>query len=159
MALHLQNLYGSLLRLKLFIDDASRLNQDRLTMEEIRKILLDEKEKIGLEIKSRQINQFNTERDVGDEVDNSVVEQERELNLLLQDREKQHLEAIEEALQRIETGEYGFCDECGDQIDQKRLMVMPLAQLCITCQQNEERLGNISSFARLPQQSSAMRDD
>ena len=77
-------------------------------MEEIRKILLDEKEKIGLEIKSRQINQFNTERDVGDEVDNSVVEQERELNLLLQDREKQHLEAIEEALQRIETGEYGF---------------------------------------------------
>ena len=49
-------------------------------MEEIRKILLDEKEKIGLEIKSRQINQFNTERDVGDEVDNSVVEQERELN-------------------------------------------------------------------------------
>ena len=128
-------------------------------MEEIRKILLDEKEKIGLEIKSRQINQFNTERDVGDEVDNSVVEQERELNLLLQDREKQHLEAIEEALQRIETGEYGFCDECGDQIDQKRLMVMPLAQLCITCQQNEERLGNISSFARLPQQSSAMRDD
>ncbi|MCH2297989.1 MAG: TraR/DksA family transcriptional regulator [SAR324 cluster bacterium] len=128
-------------------------------MEEIRKILLDEKEKIGQEFKSRQINQFNVERDVGDEVDNSVVEQERELNLLLQDREKQHLEAIEEALQRIETGEYGFCDECGDQIDQKRLMVMPLAQLCITCQQNEERLGNISSFSRLPQQSSAMRDD
>ena len=99
MALHLQNLYGSLLRLKLFIDDASRLNQDRQTMEEIRKILLDEKEKIGLEIKSRQINQFNTERDVGDEVDNSVVEQERELNLLLQDREKQHLEAIDEAIE------------------------------------------------------------
>ena len=40
---------------------------------------------------------------------------------MLQDREKQHLEAIEEALQRIETGEYGFCDECGDQIDQKSL--------------------------------------
>ena len=67
-------------------------------MEEIRKILLEEKEKIGQEFKSRQINQFNVERDVGDEVDNSVVEQERELNLLLQDREKQHLEAIEEAL-------------------------------------------------------------
>ena len=99
------------------------------------------------------------ERDVGDEVDKSMVEQERELNLLLQDREKQHLEAIEEALMRIETGEYGFCDECGDQIDKKRLMVMPLAQLCITCQQNEERLGNISSFSRLPQQTYSIRDD
>ena len=128
-------------------------------MEEIRKILLEEKEKIGVEIKSKQLDLSDIERDVGDEVDNSMVEQERELNLLLQDREKQHLEAIEEALQRIETGEYGFCDECGDQIDQKRLIVMPLAQLCITCQQNEERLGNINSFSRLPQQSSAIRDD
>merc|ERR1711991_1267678 len=115
MGLHLQDPCGSLLRLNLFIDDASRLNQDIQTMEEIRKILLEEKEKIGQEFKSRQINQFNVERDVGDEVDNSVVEQERELIPLLQDREKQHLEAIEEALQRIETGEYGFCDECGDQ--------------------------------------------
>ncbi len=128
-------------------------------MEEIRKILLEEKEKIGVEIKSKQLNLSDIERDVGDEVDNSMVEQERELNLLLQDREKQHLEAIEEALQRIETGEYGFCDECGDQIDQKRLMVMPLAQLCITCQQNEERLGNINSFSRLPQQTYSMKDD
>ena len=128
-------------------------------MEEIRKILLEEKEKIGVEIKSKQLNLSDIERDVGDEVDNSMVEQERELNLLLQDREKQHLEAIEEALQRIETGEYGFCDECGDQIDQKRLMVIPLAQLCITCQQNEERLGNINSFSRLPPQTYSMRDD
>ena len=128
-------------------------------MEEIRKILLEEKEKIGNEIKSKQINLSDTERDVGDEVDKSMVEQDRELNLLLQDREKQHLEAIEEALQRIETGEYGFCDECGDQIDKKRLLVMPLAQLCITCQQNEERLGNISSFSRLPQQTYSIRDD
>ena len=128
-------------------------------MEEIRKILLEEKEKIGDGIKSKQINLSDIERDVGDEVDKSMVEQERELNLLLQDREKQHLEAIEEALQRIETGEYGFCDECGDQIDKKRLMVMPLAQLCITCQQNEERLGNISSFSRLPQQTYSIRDD
>ena len=128
-------------------------------MEEIRKILLEEKEKIGVEIKSKQLNLSDIEREVGDEVDNSMVEQERELNLILQDREKQHLEAIEEALQRIETGEYGFCDECGDQIDQKRLMVIPLAQLCITCQQNEERLGNINSFSRLPQQTYSMRDD
>ena len=128
-------------------------------MEEIRKILLEEKEKIGVEIKSKQLNLSDIERDVGDEVDNSMVEQERELNLLLQDREKQHLEAIEEALQRIETREYGFCDECGDQIDQKRLIVIPLAQLCITCQQNEERLGNINSFSRLPQQTYSMRDD
>ena len=51
LALHLQDPCGSLLRLNLFIDDASRLNQDRQTMEEIRKILLEEKEKIDKNFK------------------------------------------------------------------------------------------------------------
>ena len=130
-----------------------------MVMEEIRTLLLEEKEKIGLQLKSRSSVSSGLERDVGDEVDNSVVEQDRELNLLLQDREKLHMEAIEEALQRMETGEYGYCDECGDSINKKRLLVMPLAQLCIICQQNEERGGKKDSFSRLPQQNYSIRDD
>ena len=128
-------------------------------MEEIRTLLLDEKEKIHLQFKSRSSTSLGLERDVGDEVDNSVVEQERELNLLLQDREKLHLEAIEEALQRLETGEYGYCDECGDPINRKRLLVMPLALLCIICQQKEERGGTMNLFSRLPNQNYSIRDD
>ena len=128
-------------------------------MEEIRIILLEEKEKIRLQLKSRFFASSGLQRDVGDEVDNSVVEQERELNLLLQDREKIHLEAIEEALQRLETGEYGYCDECGDPINKKRLLVIPLAMLCIICQQNEERGGKMNSFSRLPNQNYSIRDD
>ena len=73
-------------------------------MEDILKLLLEEKKNIELEHRSRYEESSEIDRDVGDEVDFSVVEQERELNLLLKDREKVHLEAIEEALQRIETG-------------------------------------------------------
>ena len=128
-------------------------------MEDIRKLLLEEKKSIELELRSRNEESTEIDREVGDEVDFSVVEQERELNLLLKDREKVHLEAIEEALQRIETGEYGFCEECGDTINSKRLLVMPLAQYCINCQQNQER--SVSSYVSsgFTQDNYTMRDD
>ena len=128
-------------------------------MEDIRKLLLEEKKNIELELRSRYEESSEIDRDVGDEVDFSVVEQERELNLLLKDREKVHLEAIEEALQRIETGEYGFCEECGDTINNKRLLVMPLAQYCINCQQNQERSDSSYFSSGFTQDNYSMRDD
>ena len=128
-------------------------------MEKFREILLQEKEKIEQDLRTRYELSTDNDRDVGDEVDFSVVEQERELNLLLKDREKIRLEAIEEALQRIETGEYGFCEECGEQILHKRLLVMPLAQFCISCQQNFEKSGAFFSSTRLPQQNYTIKDE
>lgn len=129
-------------------------------MEEIRNMLLEEKDKIHSELKSRLAETTNREHDIGDDIDNSVIEQERELSLLLRDREKFHLEAIEDALQRMETREYGFCDECGDLISRQRLLAIPLARLCITCQQNEEReKGPSNSYSRTPMQGFTLRDD
>ena len=128
-------------------------------MEDIRKLLLEEKKNIELEIRSRYEESSEIDRDVGDEVDFSVVEQERELNLLLKDREKVHLEAIEEALQRIETGEYGYCEECGDTINKKRLLVIPLARYCINCQQNQERSDSSYLSSGFTQDNFSMRDD
>ena len=129
-------------------------------MEEIRNLLLEEKDNIHSDLKSRLSETTNREHDIGDDIDNSVGEQERELSLLLRDREKLHLEAIEDALQRMETGEYGFCDECGDQISRQRLLDIPLARLCITCQQNEERAtGTGNTYSRAPMQGFTIRDD
>ena len=107
-------------------------------MEEIRKMLLKTKSNLIAEImKSRESNVI--EHEIGDEIDNSVEEQERELSLLLHDRDRIKLEKIEDALRRIEAGEYGFCEECGETITKKRLMAVPFARLCINCQKEEER--------------------
>ncbi len=43
------------------------------------------------------------------------------------------LRRIERAFQRVESGEYGFCGECGEAIGDKRLEIDPLAELCIGC--------------------------
>ena len=58
---------------------------------------------------------------------------------MLQDREQTRLLGIEEALKRMELDDFGYCDECGENISKKRLLAVPLARMCINCQSIEER--------------------
>lgn len=113
-------------------------------MDEIKAMLLKEKEQLIEEILKNQ-EQVVVEHEIGDEIDSSVEEQERKLNMLLQDREREKLEKIEEAIHRIENDNYGDCEECGEPIAKKRLMVVPFARLCINCQQEEERLKGVNA--------------
>ncbi len=108
-------------------------------MQDIKLMLLKEKENLVeeiLKIKEQEV----IEHDIGDEIDSSVEEQERKLTMLLQDREQEKLEKIEDAIRRIEENSYGDCEECGEPISKKRLMIVPFTRLCINCQQEEERL-------------------
>ena len=108
-------------------------------MKEIKRLLLKEKETILSEIREKtEINGVN-KTEIGDAIDSSVEEQDRELDLLLQEREQTRLEGIEIALTRIESDDFGYCDECGEEISKKRLLAFPLAQTCINCQSNIER--------------------
>ena len=109
-------------------------------MEDIKQKLQEEKEQILAELRAQAASsKDNSRKDVGDEVDSSVDEQERELSLLLRDRDRDRLESIEEAIQRMQAGDYGYCEECGDSIPKRRLMAMPLARMCVNCQQDQER--------------------
>lgn len=62
-----------------------------------------------------------------------------EFNLGLATTEQQSLNLIDAALRRIEEGTYGLCEECAKAIPQKRLLAMPHAQLCLKCQEEEEK--------------------
>ena len=61
------------------------------------------------------------------------------MDLLLQEREQTRLEGIEIALPRIESDDFGYCDECGEEISKKRLLAVPLARTSINSQSNIER--------------------
>ncbi len=69
-----------------------------------------------------------------DTYDIASDERDREINLLLGDRERKKLEHVDDALHRIEAGEYGECEECGGEIAAGRLEAMPFSRLCVTCQ-------------------------
>ena len=74
-----------------------------------------------------------------DTYDIASDERDREINLLLGDRERKKLQLIEDALRRVDSGEYGECEECGGEIIAGRLEAMPFTRLCVTCQDEHEQ--------------------
>ena len=65
---------------------------------------------------------------------------DREFLLSLAEGERDRLYALDEAIKRIDEGSYGICDKCRVRIKKQRLKVMPQAQYCIKCQEEEEKL-------------------
>ena len=80
---------------------------------------------------------------VPDPADRATIEEEHALELRTRDRERKLMKKIEQALARIETGEYGYCDETGDAIGLKRLLARPTANLSIEAQQRRELKQNM----------------
>jgi DnaK suppressor protein len=76
---------------------------------------------------------------ISDMYDLADDERERQFSILLCNRDREKLALIDEALERIEEGTYGICEECGSKIPEGRLRVMPFARYCINCQSKIER--------------------
>jgi len=108
---------------------------------EIREILLQMKKDILKTLAERiKSNDLTDQREIGDIFDDADLEQTRELNLLLGTRERQKLDQIESALSRMEKGEYGFCEDCEENIPAGRLKAMPFATLCVKCKSERESM-------------------
>ena len=75
---------------------------------------------------------------VPDPVDRATIEEEHALELRTRDRERKLLKKIAQSLARLETGEYGYCDETGEPIGLQRLMARPTATLSLEAQQRRE---------------------
>lgn len=73
-----------------------------------------------------------------DLVDRAALEADRNFAVLLRERDRQALRSIEEALDRVRSGEYGLCLDCGEAIDPARLRAQPTATLCVPCRQVRE---------------------
>ncbi len=72
-----------------------------------------------------------------DETDVDAYEREKILSLVQSLQRK--LESIERAIQLVEQGNYGICQNCGERIDPARLEILPQATLCLKCQREFER--------------------
>jgi DnaK suppressor protein len=85
------------------------------------------------------ISNLQTEvRDVGDEVERATRETENSLELRTRDRYRKLINKIDQALNRIEEGEYGYCEETGEEIGIDRLEARPIATLCLDAQERRE---------------------
>ena len=64
---------------------------------------------------------------------------DREINLILTDRDRDKMQAIDDALARIDEGTYGVCESCESDIAEGRLEALPFTRLCISCQAEREK--------------------
>ncbi len=73
-----------------------------------------------------------------DPADRASLETDRNFLLRVKDRERKLILKLQEALGRIDEGEYGVCEICGEGIGEKRLKVRPVTTCCIECKTEEE---------------------
>lgn len=74
-----------------------------------------------------------------DIADRATTESERSIELRTRDRQRKLVSKINKALERIEDGSYGYCDDTGEPIGLKRLEARPIATLSIEAQERHER--------------------
>ncbi len=111
---------------------------DKVTLEAFKEQLQQKREDILSEAGKTLSEMTDQNQNVPDPNDRATIESGRSFELRIRDRERKLLSKIEEALQRVEDGEYGICEDCGDEIGLKRLEARPVTTLCIDCKTAQE---------------------
>ena len=73
-----------------------------------------------------------------DPLDRASAESDRSWTLRIRDRESMLIKKIRQSLEDIETGEYGICEDCGEDISIERLKARPVTSFCIRCKTKRE---------------------
>jgi DnaK suppressor protein len=111
--------------------------QDRL-----RSLLLEEKRRLWSELRGELFrnqeklnSQFDIPQDIGDL---SMLDVLSDTGIALADIMRERLTQMEEAEKKLANGTAGICEDCGEEIDEERLRVVPYAIRCVTCQEEHE---------------------
>ena len=109
-------------------------------IDHFKKILLDWKNLLMREADKTMEHMKNDSTKLSDPNDAATQEEEFRLELRTRDRERKLIMKIDQALQRVDDGAYGYCEDTGEPIGIKRLEARPIATLCIEAQERHERL-------------------
>ena len=123
------------------IDDLSMGDKmRRRDLNSFRKLLTRRLEELMMEAEKTKNTVKAAEQSASDPMDQASDQVERDFLLRLRDRESKLIVKIKEALERIENGTFGVCEECGEEISLRRLRARPMATLCIHCKNEQEAL-------------------
>ena len=108
-------------------------------LEEFRELLQEQMDQLLREADKTVSEMTDEKTNFPDPTDRASLESDRNFELRIRDRERRLINKIREALERIDNGEFGECEECGDQIGEARLKARPVTTLCIECKTEQER--------------------
>ena len=81
---------------------------------------------------------LDSQQYLADPLDRATVESDRTRTLRMRDRERMLIKKIRQSLEDIENGEYGICEDCGEDISIERLKARPVTSFCIRCKTKRE---------------------
>jgi DnaK suppressor protein len=114
--------------------------------EELKRMLEERKRELTDEVQGRirgvRADGAEKPHEVMDQGETSEVDIQEDIELALIQMKAETLNKINEALARLETGRYGFCFECGDEISEARLRALPFAVRCKDCEEARENAAN-----------------
>ncbi len=118
-------------------------SKDRLF--DLKKSLLRKKENILKEAKDEIAKYISGENKqlvdtANDDGDWAQIDMSEDLSLLRLSAHRKLMHNIDEAIRKIDEKTYGVCEECGEEISEKRLLVLPAATLCVDCQEQQEQI-------------------
>ena len=111
--------------------------------EQLQALLSEEKQRLWNELRVELFKtlgeglhtQYEIPQDISEQ---GTIDLLADTGLAVADIHREELTRIEEALQKLENGSYGICEDCGEWIDQARLRVKPYAACCLNCQHLRE---------------------
>ncbi len=110
-------------------------------LERFRETLLEQKMQIVSHARQMLAGEVHADSDdLPDELDSADSESSLSFTGRMRERESGLLAKIERSLERIERGSYGECESCGEEIGLERLRARPVAEFCIECKNEQERL-------------------
>lgn len=113
---------------------------DAEKIEEFRQMLTSEKKELLRKAMHTLKNEIEIQQeDMADESDLASALTDQSLSLRLRGRERSLIDKIDLALKRIDTGEFGECVMCGEEIAYNRLKARPVTTMCIACKEDQER--------------------
>ncbi len=116
-----------------YVIDESEEYMNDAQREHFRKILLEWKRQLMEEVDMTISHLKEEATNFADPSDRASQEEEFSLELRTRDRERKLIRKIDEAIERLDEDDYGFCDACGVEIGIRRLEARPTATLCIDC--------------------------
>jgi DnaK suppressor protein len=109
-------------------------------LEKYRRLLQEKKNGLMSELaKMKNAEEETTEESTQDIADKAVSSYTREFLYSLNDSERSTIQQINQALIRIDDGTYGFCLNCGNLMNEKRLTAIPWSRHCVDCQELAEK--------------------
>lgn len=118
-------------------EEERNLRLRRLLVEKRKEILKEIKNDTSRYIKGESKQLVDTALDDGDW---SIVDLAEDINLMHLSSHRDDLQKLDEAIRKLNEGTYGICEDCGDEISEKRLNILPYAIYCIDCKEKREKI-------------------